>query len=230
YADIIAWLFIGVSALRRYEAEGRRREDLPLVDYGATYALAQIQRAYEGLYENFDGPVGLFLRTIGRLWVGLNPLAKMPDDKMTHKAAQPLQRYDEQFLRLYEGMYLPQDSSKAMGRLLDAFRKTQAAEPVRNKIRNAQKQRKLPRGSAEDLVDAALDAGVITSGEHKALSDARDACLAAIEVDVFTHDEFVGKAPHGLTATGDGGAGPQQQENPGFAGSVLPDGWAAQPC
>lgn len=206
YADIIAWLFIGVSALRRYEAEGRRREDLPLVEYGATYALAQIQRAYEGLYENFDGPAGLFLRTIGRLWVGLNPLAKMPSDAMTHKAAQPLQRYDEQFLRLYEGMYLPKDSSKAMGRLLDAFRKTQEAEPVRNKIRNAQKQRKLPRGSAEDLVDAALDAGVITAGEHKTLSAARDACLAAIEVDVFTHDEFVGKAPHGLTATGDGGA------------------------
>ena len=205
YADVVAWLYIGISALRRFEAEGRRREDLPLVQYGATYALAQMQRAYEGLYENFDGPVGLILRTIGRLWIGVNPLSKMPSDQLNHDAAQVLQKYDDQFERLYAGMYMPTDASKGMGRLIDAFRKSSAAEPVRSKIHHAQKARKLPRGKVEELAEAARDADIISAAEYELMLAARDACLNAIEVDVFTKEEFVGKAPHGLTATGDGG-------------------------
>ncbi|MDF1781291.1 MAG: acyl-CoA dehydrogenase [Alcanivoracaceae bacterium] len=205
YADVVAWLYIGISALRRFEAEGRRREDLPLVIYSATYSLAQIQRAFEGLYENFDGPVGAILRTVGRSWIGMNPLAKMPNDVMSHNAAQPLQRYDAQFLRLLDGMYLDEGGNSGIGRLFDAFKKSTEAEPVRGKIRAAQKARKLPRGKTEELAEAARDANVISSAEFDTLVAARDACLDAIEVDVFTPEEYVGKAPHGVTATGDGG-------------------------
>ncbi len=205
YADVVAWLYIGISALRRFEAEGRRREDLPLVTYAATYSLAQIQRAFEGLYENFDGPVGLLLRTVGRVWIGLNPLAKMPNDKMSHDAAQVLQRYDDQYLRLLDGMYLDQGGNSGLGRLLDAFKKTTQAEPVRGKIRAAQKARKLPRGKVEELAEAARDAQVISAAEFDLLVAAREACLQAIEVDVFTPEEYVGKQPHGITASGNGG-------------------------
>ena len=205
YADIVAWLYIGISALRRFEAEGRRSEDLPLVTYSATYALAQIQRAFEGLYENFDGPVGLILRTVGRSWIGMNPLAKMPNDKMSHDAAQVLQRYDAQFLRLQDGLYLEEGKTTGMGRLLDAFKKTTEAEPVRQKIRAAQHARTLPRGRTEEMAEAARDAKVISTTEFDTLVAARQACLNAIEVDVFTPEEYIAPQPHGVTATGDGG-------------------------
>jgi acyl-CoA dehydrogenase len=205
YADIVAWLYIGISALRRFEAEGRRSEDLPLVTYSATYALAQIQRAFEGLYENFDGPVGLILRTVGRSWIGMNPLAKMPNDKMSHDAAQVLQRYDAQFLRLQDGLYLEEGKNTGMGRLLDAFKKTTEAEPVRKKIRAAQQARTLPRGRTEEMAEAARDAQVISTTEFDTLVAAREACLNAIEVDVFTPEEYTAPQPHGVTATGNGG-------------------------
>ncbi|MBQ0753041.1 MAG: acyl-CoA dehydrogenase [Gammaproteobacteria bacterium] len=205
YADIVAWLYIGISALRRFEAEGRRSEDLPLVTYSATYALAQIQRAFEGLYENFDGPVGLILRTVGRSWIGMNPLAKMPNDKMSHDAAQVLQRYDAQFLRLQDGLYLEEGKTTGMGRLLDAFKKTTEAEPVRQKIRAAQHARTLPRGRTEEMAEAARDAKVISTTEFDTLVAARQACLNAIEVDVFTPEEYIAPQPHGVTATGNGG-------------------------
>ena len=41
--DALAWQLLGFSALRRFEAEGRKAEDLALVHYALHYALAQVQ-------------------------------------------------------------------------------------------------------------------------------------------------------------------------------------------
>lgn len=206
YADVAAWLYITTSALRRYEAEGQREEDLALVQYAGEYGLTQIQHAFEGIYENFDGPVGWILKTVGRVWLGLNPLAKLPNDELSHSAALTIQSYNEQFERLVGGNYMPKDSTKGLGRLLHAFKLTTQAEPVREAIKAAQKAGKLRRGKADELAAEALAQGAITQSQHDLLVEANNACLAAIEVDVFTPEEYYGDGGlQGLTATGDGG-------------------------
>ncbi|MFQ5675720.1 MAG: acyl-CoA dehydrogenase, partial [bacterium] len=61
FGDIFSWLYLGTATLRRFEAEGRRKEDLPFLHWSMNYTLAQIQQAFEGLYGNmgwfFRGPV-----------------------------------------------------------------------------------------------------------------------------------------------------------------------------
>ncbi|MCK0154064.1 acyl-CoA dehydrogenase [Alcanivorax sp. S6407] len=209
YADAVAWLYITTSALRRYEAEGRKAEDLALVQYAGEYGLTQIQQAFEGIYENFDGPVGVLLKTLGRIGLGLNPLAKLPNDQLSHKAALALQSYGDQYKRLVGGNYMPEESDQGLGRLLKAFRLTTEAEPVRNKIRAAQKARKLGRGKVEELAADAAKQGVISEAELALLNEATAACLQAIEVDVFTKDEYYGAGGiPAMSATGDGGAKP----------------------
>ncbi|KGD65153.1 acyl-CoA dehydrogenase [Alcanivorax nanhaiticus] len=207
YADAVAWLYITTSALRRYEAEGRKAEDLALVQYAGEYGLTQIQHAFEGIYENFDGPVGFILKTVGRIGLGLNPLAKLPNDRLSHQAAQALQSYGDQYKRLVGGNYMPAESDQGLGRLLKAFRLTTEAEPVRNKIRAAQKARKLGRGKVEEIASEAAKQGVISEAELALLNEATAACLQAIEVDVFTKDEYYGAGGiPAMSATGDGGA------------------------
>lgn len=207
YADAVAWQFLAQSALRRFEAEGRPSEDLPLVQYSCEYALTQVQRAFEGIYENFDGVFGLFLRSFGRFWLVINPLAKFPGDALAAPVAAITQRYDEQFRRLTAGDFLPADGSPGIGRLMQAFALTSAAEPVRAAIRAAQKRRDLPRGSAESVVDEAAVKGIVDAEGREQLLTAQAACLAAIEVDVFTDEEYYGSPDgvQGLTATGDDG-------------------------
>lgn len=207
YADAVAWQFLAQSALRRFEAEGRPSEDLPLVQYSCEYALTQVQRAFEGIYENFDGVFGLFLRSFGRFWLVINPLAKFPGDALAAPVAAITQRYDEQFRRLTAGDFLPADGSPGIGRLMQAFALTSAAEPVRAAIRAAQKRRDLPRGSAESVVDEAAAKGIVDAEGREQLLTAQAACLAAIEVDVFTDEEYYGSPDgvQGLTATGDDG-------------------------
>lgn len=206
YADAVAWMLLTVSALRRYEAEGRRREDLPLLEYSCQHAMEQVQIAFEGIYENFGGPMGFVLRTLGRWWLMINPLAHQPTDEQSAAAAATVQQFNDQYLRLNEGNYLPGDEEPGLGRLLKAFRLTGEAEPVRDLIRAAQRQKQLPRGSTDDLAELAAEKGVISDIQKALLVNAREACLAAIEVDVFTAEEFYGAQPaSSLTASGDGG-------------------------
>ncbi|MEK6807127.1 MAG: acyl-CoA dehydrogenase, partial [Pseudomonadota bacterium] len=56
-ADALAWQLIATAALRRFEAEGRKAEDLPLLQYACEYSLAKVQQAFEGIYQNFDAPL-----------------------------------------------------------------------------------------------------------------------------------------------------------------------------
>ncbi len=194
YADALAWMMLGTSALRRFEAEGRRAEDLPLIHYALTHALVETQRAFEGIYANFDGFIGRVLRVFATLTLRINPLATAPTDKMSHEAALTIQSYGQQYDRLTDGIYKPSEDKPGLGRLMHAFRLLTEITPILRKIGKAQKARELPRGAAEDLVDVALSKGVITEAEAAQVKAALAARLLAIEVDVFTSEQFYNKS------------------------------------
>ena len=191
YADAVAWMFLGFSALRRYEAEGRRSEDLPLVHYSVQYALAKVQRAFEGIYENFDAPVlGFLMRTIGAAWLRFNPIGTRPGDRASHTASLSIQSFDEQYKRLVAGVFTPPENVVGVGRLIRAFRLICEARPAVNQIVAAQRRHELPRGNAEELASEAAAEGVISAQEAALVQQALAARLEAIEVDVFTPEQF----------------------------------------
>jgi acyl-CoA dehydrogenase len=190
YADALAWMMLGTSTLRRFEAEGRRAEDLPLVHYALTHALHETQNAFEGIYANFDGFIGSVMRFFMTLPLRLNPLATVPTDKMSHAAALTIQSYGPQYTRLTDGIYKPSEDKPGLGRLMHAFRLLTQITPILGKIAKAQKARELPRGATEELADAALTKGIITAEEATQVRAALAARLLAIEVDVFTAEQF----------------------------------------
>lgn len=192
YADACAWMLFAISALRRFEAEGRRKEDLPLLKYSVEYALAQVQIAYEGIYANFDAPVlGFVMRTLGGFLLRINPLHREPSDVTSHKAAKTVQSYNDQFMRLTDGIFVPAEDKLGMGELLKAFRLISEAQPAVDNIIKAQKARTLPRGvTAADNAPKAVELGIITQAEADLLAQASAARTRAIEVDVFTSAEY----------------------------------------
>lgn len=191
FADALAWTLLGISTLRRYEAEGRREEDLPLVQYACEYALARVQDAYEGIYANFDGLVGRLMRAVLLPWARINPLGRMPSDQRSHAAALTIQSYGEQYRRLGEGIHVPDDERVGAGRLMKAFRLVTEAHPAAERIIQAQKARQLPRGPLPaELADEAAKAGIIQSADVERLKQALAARLAAIEVDEFTPEQY----------------------------------------
>ena len=190
YADALAWQLLGFSALRRFEAEGRKTEDLALVHYALHYALAQVQEAFVGIYANFDGVLGKLLRLFGTLGLRINPIGVAPTDAMSHEAALTIQSHNAQFLRLAENIYLPTDGAPGAGRLLRAFRLITEEKPILAKIHTAQRDQRLSHGPAEELAAEAAYKGVITLEEAKQVAAALAARLDAIEVDVFKPEQY----------------------------------------
>jgi acyl-CoA dehydrogenase len=192
YADALAWQFVSFCALRRFEAEGRKVEDLPLVQYACEYSLRQIQEAYEGIYANFNAPlVGWWLRTVGSWMLRLNPLARPISDALSHKAALTILDYDEQYKRLADGVFLAPENHPGAGRLMKAFRLVTEAHPAARRVILAQRADKLTRHLLPaEVADDAVKAGIINALEARLLEHALAARLEAIEVDVFTPDQF----------------------------------------
>jgi acyl-CoA dehydrogenase len=191
YADALSWMLLAFATLRRYEAEGRRSEDLPLVQYAVEHALCEAQKAFEGIYGNFDVAVlrGL-MRTVGRWLVRANPLGHGPSIELTNKAAATQQSYSDQFKRLYDGMHVPAGDQLGLGQLLKAFRMVTDTQDVTSKITKAQKAKTLPRALPVEVVDAAVAAGVLTADEAEVVRATHAARQDSVTVDTYSHDQY----------------------------------------
>jgi len=191
YADVLAWMVLATGALRRFEADGRKAEDLPLLHYSVQYALGMIQEAFEGIYSNFGGLTGVWLKTVGSLMLRINPIGKLPSDALSHQSALTIQSMTDQYRRLTQDVFIPAADHGA-GRLLQAFELTDQAKPVLTKIHVAQKAHRLPHGIPGELVQEAVAQNVISTGEAALLRKAYAASMDAIEVDEFTPEQYFG--------------------------------------
>jgi acyl-CoA dehydrogenase len=191
FADILSWLYLGTATLRRYEAEGRQPQDLPLVHWVMQYALAQIQQAFAGIFQNMPVPVlGAILRGPVAAWWRLNPIGTLPADRLSHQVAQHLQTPGSDRDRLTAGIHIPTDVNQALGRLERAFLLSAQSEPILQAIKTASHAGQLPSGKPEQLVAIALELGVIQTDQAELVWQAEAARKDAIQVDAFTLDQY----------------------------------------
>ena len=192
YADAFSWMYLAQATLRRYEAEGSRKEDHALLDWSMCHAFARIQEAIDGILGNFDAPViGAVMRGPVALWSRINRLSAEPSDKTCQRVAIAMQTPGEQRDRLTNGMFLTDDTEEAMGRIEHAFTLTREADAVAVKIKAAIKEKRLPRQKPLTLLEQARDAGIITAEDHDLVTRAEAARDDAVAVDSFTLDEYM---------------------------------------
>lgn len=199
FADILSWMLIGTAVLRRYEAEGRKAEDWPLVEFAMQRAFEKIQHAFDGIYANMDVPLlGWIFAGPVRWWSKLNALVEAPSDRLVHKVADSMLNSSEVRDRLTNGIYLPTDPQEALGRLEKAYEVVKQAEGIEKKVKKAIKSKVLPKKRVRDLLDLALEKGVITQHEQELLAQAEALRYDAIQVDEFTEEEYApGHKPSG---------------------------------
>ncbi len=190
FADVLSWLYLGSATLKRFEHDGQPEEDLPFVEWAMEWSLAQVQQGFEGLINNLPIPVvGPFLRASLRL----NAFGRGPSDRLAQQVAQLMQQPDTRE-HLTAGIYLPQDPQQALGRLEKAYRLTHQAMPILKHIRAAVKSGQLPAELAEQpteqLIEAALRAGLINGLDSDIAYAAEVARTDAIQVDSFTLEDY----------------------------------------
>lgn len=186
YADIFSWMYLANATLVRFEAEGRREEDIPFLKWGMDYSFHRIQEAFEGLFLNLDVPgLAPILKGPVSLCWRLNPIGSFPADWIGHKVAQAIQHPGDQRDRHTDGIFIDDDPAGPLGRLEEALRLTHENDHLERRLKDAVREGRLSRGTAPELVEAAAEGGLISAEETDRLRKAEAARFAAIDVDSF---------------------------------------------
>lgn len=204
FADILSWMYIGTSTLRRFEAEGRRSEDLACAKYVLKLALSEIQKAFDGIFDNMYaakqkslmgklvfGTMHIIFKDVFGTWSRFNSIGSQASDHLQHVIVTQILQGGEFRNRLTEGIHMPKDSNHQMARLEKAFDLVHKASAVERKISQARRDKVLPKLKGAALADAAKEKKVITDQEHKLLADAAAARWDAIQVDDFSQNEYL---------------------------------------
>ncbi|MBX2986610.1 MAG: acyl-CoA dehydrogenase [Bdellovibrionaceae bacterium] len=198
FADILAHMYIATSILRRFEADGRREEDLAFVHYNLKMCMAEIQKAFDGLFDNLKVPG---LRWLIKGWFGawsrINSLGSQASDGWSHAISRAIMKDSEQRERLTDGIFIPKENEwqkEQLARLDRAFRISLKSEAAEQKIRKAIKDGVLPKKKVPMLMDEARAKNIISADELKLLQESDQIRYDAILVDDFSEDEYHNRA------------------------------------
>lgn len=196
YADILSFMYLGTATLRRFEAEGRSKEDLDYLHWSMQYIFYRIQEGFDGILKEIQIPGLSWLFRIIGMWSRLNIIGSYPSDKLGHKIARNMQKPGALRDKMTDGIFISDDKEDALGRYeytLDLI--TQAA-PVYSKIYKAIKAKELRKGAVVNLIQPALEKGIINEAEATLATKAEEARDDAVQVDYFTLDEYLNETPN----------------------------------
>jgi acyl-CoA dehydrogenase len=182
-ADGLAWLYLGTASLKRFVAEGQEQRDVPLMRWSAEHALFEIQTALLAMLDNLPNrPLAWILRM--KLFPVYTRLKNVKDD-LTQEVARSILDGGAAREHLTQHIYIPEATEPGLGALEANLQAVLAAQPALRKIKDAMRDKTIPRGRVSASVAAALEADVISSAEVDIINAADKARWDAIQVDAF---------------------------------------------
>ncbi|HYG55090.1 MAG TPA: acyl-CoA dehydrogenase [Burkholderiales bacterium] len=184
--DVLSMLYLISATLKRYEDQGRPKEDLPLIRWAVRDMTYRAQSAIDGIISNF--PVKPLARLLRFVIFPLGMPFRPPLDSRNRECAKIALEPGAARDRLTAGMYVPKDESDATGALEAAFLATIACEPIDRKLRDAVKSGALEAGPGEDIGARAIQLNIITADEHAQYVRREALRKRVIHVDDFAQD------------------------------------------
>ena len=188
FADILGWMYIATTVLKRYDYDNKRKEDLPLLKWSLDYALNEIQQGFHAMFSNMG-----VAYTLPRLCSQINPIGSALSDSLGSVCATILQTPGTQRDRLTGGIFIPTDENEALGRIEKAFAAIYKTQPLYKKLLLAVKQHVLPKDQPEVLFQKAVEKHVLTQSEADQLLEAERLRRDLVEVDSFSLDEYLNR-------------------------------------
>ena len=193
--DILAQMYLISCTLKRYEVEGRIKDDAPLAHWAIWDSMYKAQEAMDGVIANFPNRfIGAFLyRTIfpwGHPYV-------VPSDDLGHQVAKLLIQPSAARDRLTAECFLPMTEKEPVGAIELALIATLEAEAIEAKIREAEKAGRFannPQANVRDIAVAAAECGVITAAEFEKMKRRNMLRDIVVHVDDFPFDFDVATA------------------------------------
>ncbi len=155
FGDALSAMYMGVCILKKFDENGRKKEEIPLVEHAMKEQLGKAQVAIDGLYQNIFSGVGRFFLFPFSMWSRFNAFMCPATDALGHKVVKNLLKNGELRDSLTDGIFVSKDKTDNLGRIENAMLLNEKAAPVFEKIKTAIKNKTLPRGRVEDLIEEA---------------------------------------------------------------------------
>ena len=187
--DVLSCMYLASMVLKHYENQGRRPEDLPIVEWACRNLLYKAQEQLHSFLRNFPNP---FLGGAMRFFVfprGLQYSA--PGDRLGRQIADLVMSPNEVRDRLCNLVYRTVEPNNPLGLLQEALVMSQIAEPIEKRIRV--EGVKTGRVSALDMagqISQAQAVGIISETEAATLRDYDRKVMAIVNVDDFAPEEL----------------------------------------
>ncbi|MDT0594308.1 acyl-CoA dehydrogenase FadE [Glaciecola petra] len=186
--DVLSQLYLASATLKRFDEQGRNKEDLPFLNWALQDSLYQIDVAIDDFIRNFpNSAVSVLLRII------VQPFGKLstkPSDVIEHKIAHILQTPNSARSRLGDGQYLSRVEGNLFGDLEQTLENIVKVEPLFKKICKSL-GKSLQMTQLDQLAEQALKANIISQEEAQLLIDTEAGRLRTINVDDFDPQELV---------------------------------------
>ncbi|MFY1869474.1 acyl-CoA dehydrogenase [Achromobacter xylosoxidans] len=179
--DILAELYLLSAVLKRWEDEGRKHDDLPLVRWCMEQGYAEIEKRMDQVLSNLPGrPLAWALRA------AILPLrlARGPGDALTRECAELLLKPSPTHARLAADLQRSagggQGDDDPLALLTRAFALVDAVQPIRDRLRQS---------GVRDWREAHRH-GAITATQAAQLEEAEAIVSRVLQVDDFAPEEL----------------------------------------
>lgn len=191
--DILSYLYLGMAVLKRFDDQGRQKEDLPFMHWAMQDCLFKVEVAIDDCLDNFPSkPIALILRS---LLAPFGKKFKKPSDKLEHQIAKILQSPCAARSRLGEGQYLTRDLSNPYGDLEQTLADIVQSEQLHQKVCAAIGET-LPFVNLDKVAEKGRELGLLSDSEIETLIRAEQGRLNTINVDDFDHSELAIDSSH----------------------------------
>ena len=191
FADMLSYQYMATSLLWNWRAQGKSKKTWPIVKWGLDYCCYEIQKSVEGILLNFNAPLLAFpARTMIYFVLRLNSIGADPSDKLSKEVVASVLEDEEVRQSLIYNSYLPKNPNNHLNKLEACFELVKKSEKITQKIKQAIKQKQLPKKQVRLVIKEALEKAVISSQEYALIEAAEKARWDVLQVDTFSKEEY----------------------------------------
>jgi acyl-CoA dehydrogenase len=187
--DVLSCLYLASMVLKHHENQGRREEDLPILEWACRNLLYHAQEQLHGLLRNFPnrllaGVMRVLIFPRGRTY-------SAPGDRLGRTVAGLVTSPTEVRERLCQFIYRTLEPCNPLGLLQEALQLAVQLEPLEKRIRvEGVKTGKVTALDLPGRIQQALSVGLISETEAAALRDYDRKVMDLINVDDFDTSEL----------------------------------------
>ncbi len=187
--DLLSDLYLASMVIKHYENDGCPEEDFPVVKWALDYLLHDYQEAFKAIVQNYPNRALAVLLKLTVFPIGMH--FSPPADELEKKVANLLTQNNATRDRMIAGLHMEDAENNPLAHVNAVYLESLKLEPINDKIRQAVKDKLLPKQQGLELVMAAHGAGVISDSEADQLKSFDEHLMSVIHVDDFEQDELI---------------------------------------